>query len=78
MNRLLSFVIIAIQLVLFNNIICPEPGRKKILEAEKAELIGGVLKIADKGASGGQIISLTKPGDGYRVVRSACCKQSGH
>ena len=68
MNRLLSFVIIAIQLVLFNNISLAQNQEKKVLEAEKAELIGGPVKIADESASGGQIISLAKPGDGIMLT----------
>ena len=64
MNRQLSFVIIAIQLVLFNNISLAQNQEKKVLEAEKAELIGGAVKVADEGASGEQLVSLTKPGHG--------------
>jgi len=39
---------------------------KQILEAEKAKLTGRALKVADKSASGGYVISLAKPGEGVQ------------
>lgn len=40
---------------------------KKDFEAEKIELIGSSIKVADKSASGGYSVSLFKPGDGLRI-----------
>ena len=37
---------------------------KQVFEAEKAKLIGGASKVADKSASGGQLVNLAKPGQG--------------
>lgn len=41
-------------------------AKKQTFEAESAQLIGGTSKVADKEASGGYIVSLTKPEDGIR------------
>ena len=41
---------------------------KQILEAEKAKLTGGALKVSDKSASGGYVISLTRPGEGVQFT----------
>jgi len=43
-------------------------GRKKAFEAEKAELSGGALKVADENASGGYLASLDKQGHGLEFV----------
>ena len=40
--------------------------KKHIFEAESAELIGGASKVAVSVASGGNLVSLSKPGDGIR------------
>jgi len=41
---------------------------KHTFEAESAEPIGGASKVADSEASGGQLVSLTKPDDGIRFT----------
>lgn len=42
---------------------------KKVFEAEKAVLIDGATKIADKSASGRQVVNLAKPGQGLEFAR---------
>lgn len=41
-------------------------SEKKIVEAEKAKLIGGASIIADKSASGGQLVNLAQAGQGIK------------
>ena len=43
-------------------------AEKHTYEAESAKLIGGASKVADKEASGGYLVSLTKPDDGIRFA----------
>jgi len=43
-------------------------AERKVLEAENAEFINGVLKVLDKSASGNQLVSLTKPDQGLKFV----------
>ena len=43
-------------------------AEKHMLEAEVAELIGGANKLADTSASGGNLVSLTKSGEGIKFT----------
>jgi alpha-L-fucosidase len=51
---------------LFNAFISDSAAKKHTVEAESAQLIGGTSKVADREASGGSFVSLTKPDDGIR------------
>jgi alpha-L-fucosidase len=51
---------------LFNAFTSAVAAKKHTFEAESAKLIGGASKVAAKEASGGYLISLTKPNDGIR------------
>ena len=42
---------------------------KHTFEAEAAKRIGGAFKVADHGASGGHLVSLSKPGQGIKFTR---------
>ena len=53
-------------LLLFHTSISAIMPEKQILEAEKAKLIGGASKVADRNASGGYMVSLSKPGQGLK------------
>ena len=43
-------------------------AEKDIFEADAAGLVGGASKVADNAASGGNLVSLTKPGQGVRFT----------
>lgn len=55
-------------LLLFHTSVYAIIPEKHILEAEKAELIGGTLKLSDSNASGGYTVSLDKPGEGLKFA----------
>jgi alpha-L-fucosidase len=61
-------IILAWILLLFHTSIYAIVPEKQILESEKADLIGGALKVADTNASGGYMVSLDKPGEGLKFV----------
>ncbi len=42
---------------------------KHMIEAESAKRIGGASKMADRGASGGHLVGLIKPGQGIKFTR---------
>jgi alpha-L-fucosidase len=72
-NKLLSFirdmrVFLIISSLLFSVFTSAIAAEKHILEAEAAELVGDVNKVADSAASGSTIISLTKSGQGVRFT----------
>jgi len=68
-KKLLSHIILSVySACLCTQIIAQDQPEKQILEAEKAELTGVSLKVTDKDASGGYIISLAKPGAGMRFT----------
>jgi alpha-L-fucosidase len=52
---------------LFYAFTCDFAAKKHTFEAESASLIGGTSKVADSEASGGYLVSLTKPNDGIRL-----------
>jgi alpha-L-fucosidase len=54
--------------LLFNAFTSATAAKKHTIEAESARLIGGASKVADREASGGFLISLTKPDDGIRFT----------
>jgi alpha-L-fucosidase len=43
-------------------------AEKHMFEAQAAELVGGASKVAGSGASGGYLVSLTKPGQGVKFA----------
>jgi alpha-L-fucosidase len=53
---------------LFNAFSSDGAVKKHTVEAESAKLIGGASKVADREASGGFLISLTRPDDGIRFA----------
>jgi len=57
---------LVVMLLLLNTSIFAISPEKQMFEAEKAKLTGGALKVADKSASGGYVISLAKPGEGVQ------------
>jgi alpha-L-fucosidase len=59
-------ICLAGMLLLFHTSIFAISPEKQMLEAEKAKLTGGALKVADKSAYGGHMISLAKPGEGVQ------------
>ena len=61
-------VLICILIVFGFNLITEAQLQKHTSEAESAELIGGASKVVDDVASGGYLISLTKPGDGLKFT----------
>jgi hypothetical protein len=42
---------------------------KQIIEAEKAKLLAGASTVTDKSASGGQLVNLSKPGQGLKFEK---------
>jgi len=54
---------LVLSLLLFTAFSSDSAGKKEKFEAESAKLIGDISKMADKAASGGYVVSLTKPGD---------------
>ena len=42
---------------------------KRMFEAEAAKRIGGASKVTDRGASGGHLVGLSKPGQGIKFTR---------
>lgn len=66
MLRIFSIIIIYICLNLFNQAFAQEKVEIQIFEAEKAKLIGGASKIADKSANKGQIVDLAEQGQGIK------------
>jgi alpha-L-fucosidase len=61
-------VLICILIVFGFNLITEAQLQKHTSEAESAELIGGASKVVDDVASGGYLISLTKPGHGLKFT----------
>jgi hypothetical protein len=48
----------------------PQPQNKmEVFEAESAKRFGGASKVADKGASGGRLVGLSKPGQGVTFTK---------
>ena len=43
-------------------------GEKQMFEAEAAESVGGASKVASSAASGGDLVGLTKPGQGIKFA----------
>jgi alpha-L-fucosidase len=65
-NDIRIFLVFSLLLInAFNSDIAAE---KHTYEAESAKRIGGASKVADKEASKGYLVALTKPGDGLRFV----------
>ena len=52
-------------------------NRMRAFEAEAAGLIGGASKVADGAASGGYLVSLTKPGQGVKFAGLPAAEQIG-
>lgn len=70
-NKVLFLIVILFifsvgSLLLFSSFTLDIAAEKHTLEAESAELVGGASKVADEAASGGYIISLTKPFEGIK------------
>ncbi len=63
-NFLKKLLFLIVMLTIFQTSVWSQKPGKQILDAEKAELTGGALKVADKSASGGYLISLSKSGEG--------------
>jgi hypothetical protein len=61
-------VLICFLIVVGFNLITEAQLQMHTSEAESAELVGGASKVADDVASGGYLISLTKPGDGIKFT----------
>jgi len=57
-------IILVLSFLLFNCLTSAVSAKKHTFEAESAKLIGGASKVADREASGGFLVSLTKPDDG--------------
>ncbi len=55
-------------LVLFNAFTSDIASKTRKFEAESAKIIGGASKFSDREASGGYLVSLTKPEDGIRFA----------
>jgi len=51
-----------------NNAVAQVKADEQLFEAEKAVLVGGASKVADKSASGGHMVNLAKPGQGLSFV----------
>jgi alpha-L-fucosidase len=66
MLPILTFLIFSF--FLFNAFTSDGAAKKHTVEAESAKLIGGASKVADREASGGFLISLTRPDDGIRFA----------
>jgi alpha-L-fucosidase len=66
MIPILTFLIFSF--FLFNAFTSDGAAKKHTFEAESAKLIGGASKLADKEASGGFLISLSKSDDGIRFT----------
>ena len=66
MLSILTFLIFSF--FLFNAFTSDSAIKKHTVEAESAQLIGGTSKVADREASGGFLVSLTKPDDGIRFT----------
>ena len=57
-------IFLVLSFFLFNAFTSAVTAKKQTFEAESARLVGGASKVADKEASGGYLVSLTKPEDG--------------
>ena len=57
-------IFLVLSFLLFNAFTSAVAAKKQTFEAESASLIGGASKVSDKEASGGYLVSLTKPEDG--------------
>jgi alpha-L-fucosidase len=58
------WIVLVFSFFLLNAFTSDVAAKKRSFEAESASLIGGASKVADKEASGGYLVSLTKPEDG--------------
>ena len=72
-NKLLNFicdlrVFLIISLLLFAVSTSAIAAEKDMFEAETAELIAGASKVADTTASGDNLVSLTKSGEGIKFT----------
>ena len=61
-------IFLVFSFLLFNAFTSLNAAEKHTFEAESAKLIGGASKVADSEASGGFLVSLTKPDDGIRFT----------
>ena len=61
-------IILLFSILLFNAFNSDIAAEKHTYEAESARRIGGASKVADKEASKGYLVTLTKPGDGLRFA----------
>ncbi|MFH1194094.1 MAG: alpha-L-fucosidase [bacterium] len=69
MIRLLFCITLSAYLINLNNqALAQVQVEKKVLEAEKVELIGGASKEEDNKASGGYMVCLAKPGEGLKFA----------
>jgi alpha-L-fucosidase len=55
--------------LLFSTLISAIAAEKRLFEAESAKRIGGASKAADRSASSGSLVGLTKPGQGIEFAR---------
>src|ERR1035437_5592587 len=62
----LIHIFLVLSLLLHNTFTSDIIDKKHIFEAESAELKGGASKVAASFASGGNLVSLSKPGEGIR------------
>jgi hypothetical protein len=61
-------ILLVFSLLLFNASTSDIANKTRKFEAESAQLIGGTSKVADREASGGFLVSLTKPDNGIRFT----------
>jgi alpha-L-fucosidase len=67
-GTLFYFIILSVGFNFSNQAFAQAKAGVKLLEAEKAQLIGGASKVADKTAYGGYMVSLDKPGQTVKFI----------
>ncbi len=63
-----SRIFLIISLLLFSFSASAIAAEKHVFEAESAELTGDAAKVTDSAASGGYLVSLTKPGEDIKLA----------
>lgn len=61
-------IFVVVSFLLFSIFTLDIAAQKQTFEAESAKFVGGASKVADRDASGGYSVSLTKPDDGIRFT----------
>jgi alpha-L-fucosidase len=67
MNRFQTCLVAS--LLIFSAAASAVAAEKRTCEAEAAKRIGGAAKVADRAASGGHLVGLTKPGQGVKFTK---------